>query len=195
MQPLLLVDVMDTLVYNPFNVEIPRFFGLSRSELLAEKHPTAWIRFETGEIDESEYLRTYFADGRDFDHAEFLNVVRRAYRWVDGAEQLLKRLCDQGFQIHAFSNYPIWYLTIETRLRLSRYLSWTFVSCMTGVRKPASAAYLGASQKLNLAVEACLFIDDSLENCRAAETIGMPAIPFLDTASLRDEMRRRGLLR
>ncbi len=195
MQPVLLVDVMDTLVYNPFNVEIPRFFGLSQSELLLEKHPTAWIRFETGEIDEAEYLRIYFADGRDFDHAEFLDVVRGAYRWVDGAEQLLQRLHGQGFQIHAFSNYPIWYHTIEARLRLSRYLDWTFVSCLTGVRKPASAAYFGAAQKLNLSVEACLLIDDSVANCRAAEAIGMPAIAFSDTASLQKEMQRRGLIR
>jgi HAD superfamily hydrolase (TIGR01509 family) len=185
---------MDTLVYNPFNREIPEFFGLSPSELLAQKHLTAWSDFETGEIDETEYLRTYFADGRDFDHAAFLRVVRRAYRWVDGAEQLLISLCRQGFEIHAFSNYPIWYRTIEARLRLSRYLHWTFVSCLTGVRKPASSAYLGAAHNLNRAVEACLFIDDSIANCQAAETIGMPAIRFCNTASLRDEMQRRGLI-
>ncbi len=194
MRPVLLVDVMDTLVYNPFNREIPEFFGLSSAELLAQKHRTAWVRFETGEIDEAEYLRIYFADGRDFDHAAFLSVVRRAYRWVDGAEQLLISLCRQGFEIHALSNYPIWYRTIEARLRLSRYLNWTFVSCLTGVRKPASAAYLGAADNLNRAVEACLFIDDSIANCQAAEAIGMPAIRFRNTASLRDEMQRRGLM-
>ena len=69
MQTVLLVDVMDTLVYNPFNREIPDFFGLSLPELLEAKHPSAWARFETGEIDEAEYLRVYFRDGRDFDHA------------------------------------------------------------------------------------------------------------------------------
>ncbi len=87
MQPVLLFDVMDTLVYNPFNREIPRFFGLTQAELLAQKHPTAWERFEKGEIDEAEYLGVYFADGRDFDHTAFLNTVRNAYRWMNGARR------------------------------------------------------------------------------------------------------------
>ena len=194
MRPVILVDVMDTLVYNPFNREIPEFFGLTTSELLKQKHPTAWCRFETGEIDEAEYLRSYFADGRDFDHAAFLDVVQRAYRWIDGAEELLNSLCQAGFEIHALSNYPSWYRTIESRLQLSRYLNWTFVSCLTGVRKPAAEAYLGAVRDLDRAVEACLFIDDSVVNCRASEAIGIPAIHFRNTASLSEEMRRRGLV-
>lgn len=195
MRPVILVDVMDTLVYNPFNREIPEFFGLSPAELLAQKHPAAWPRFETGEIDEAVYLRTYFADGRGFDHAGFLRAVRSAYRWIDGAEQLLINLCRHGFEIHALSNYPIWYRTIEAKLRLSRYLNWTFVSCLTGVRKPATAAYLNATHSLNRTVEACLFIDDSIANCRAANAIGMPSIHFCNTVSLWDEIQQRGLIR
>ena len=178
MRPVILVDVMDTLVYNPFNREIPDFFGLSSSELLTQKHATSWIRFETGEIDEAEYLRAYFADGRDFDQMAFLGAVRDAYRWIGGAEQLLASLCRQGFEIHALSNYPSWYRTIEDQLKLSRYLNWTFVSCLTGVRKPATAAYLDAADYLSRAVEDCLFIDDSMTNCQAADGIGMPAIHF-----------------
>ena len=195
MRPVILIDVMDTLVYNPFNREIPEFFGLGHSELFAQKHQTAWIRFETGEIDEAEYLHTYFADGRDFDHAAFLGVVRRAYRWIDGAEQLLINLCQQGYEIHALSNYPIWYRTIEAKLRLSQYLNWSFVSCLTGLRKPATTAYLNAAHHLNRAVDACLFIDDSIVNCQAAEAIGLPAIHFGNTGDLWEEMQQRGLFR
>lgn len=195
MTPVLLVDVMDTLVYNPFNEEIPQFFGINQAELIAQKDPAAWVRFETGEINEAEYLRTCFADGRSFDHHEFLRVVQNAYRWVEGAEVLLERLTQQGFELHAFSNYPVWYRAIEDRLRLSRYISWTFVSCLTGVRKPDSAAYFGAAQKLNMSVKDCLLIDDSVANCTAAESTGMPAIQFLNTVELWSELKQRGLIR
>jgi HAD superfamily hydrolase (TIGR01509 family) len=194
MRPILLFDVMDTLVYNPFNREIPNFFGCEKAELLAQKHPTAWSRFETGEIEESEYLRICFADGRDFDHARFLDVVTRAYRWIDGSEELLRRLSLQGFEIHALSNYPVWYRSIEAKLRLSRYLSWTFVSCLTGVRKPSSTAYLGAARKLARPVESCLLIDDSLVNCRAAQKLCMPSIHFRDVSQLCEDLRQCGLM-
>jgi len=32
-------------------------------------------------------------------------------------------------QVHALSNYPCWYHIIEEKLQLSRFLSWTFISC------------------------------------------------------------------
>ena len=142
-----LCDVMDTLVYNPFNAEIPAFFGMTQRELLEQKHPSAWVEFECGQIDEAEYLQRCFADGRLFDHAAFTQTVSQAYRWMDGAEELLRRIKDRGCEIHALSNYPIWYRTIESRLGLSRYLEWTFVSCHTGVQKPYPAAFVGAARR------------------------------------------------
>ena len=59
----LLFDVMSTLVYDPFMVDLPAFLGMSFDELLASKHPTAWMEFERGEIDEATYLDKFFADG------------------------------------------------------------------------------------------------------------------------------------
>lgn len=192
---LLLFDVLDTLVYNPFNKEIPEYFGLTQSELLQQKHPTAWVDFEMGAIDETEYLRRYFNDRRPFDHSDFKRVVRAAYRFVDGAEMLLRDLSDQGYEIHALSNYPIWFRNIEEKLSLSRFLQWSFVSCLTGVRKPAADAYFGAARTLERPPATCLFIDDTLANCLAAEATGMPAIHFVDTATLRSGLRERGIMR
>ena len=49
---ILLLDVMETLVYDPFKVEVVSFFGMSSlAELYAAKHPTTWREFERGEID------------------------------------------------------------------------------------------------------------------------------------------------
>ena len=192
---LLLFDVLDTLVYNPFNKEIPAYFGLTQSELLEQKHPTAWVEFESGVIDETEYFRRYFSDQRSFDHLEFKRVVCAAYRFVDGAELLLRDLSDQGIEMHALSNYPIWFRDIEEKLRLSRFLEWSFVSCLTGVRKAAAEAYLGATRALDRPPQTCLFIDDSIVNCLAAEAAGMRAINFVDATTLRSELHERGIMR
>nr|GEX83433.1 flavin mononucleotide hydrolase 1, chloroplatic [Tanacetum cinerariifolium] len=40
---------------------------MSMKELLDCKHPTAWIEFEKGLIDEIELERIFFKDGRKFD--------------------------------------------------------------------------------------------------------------------------------
>lgn len=50
--PILLFDIMDTIVRDPFYEDVPAFFGMSLKELIDCKHPTAWVEFEKGFIDE-----------------------------------------------------------------------------------------------------------------------------------------------
>ena len=145
-RPVLLLDVMDTLVVDPFRVHIPAFFGLTLAELLAQKHPTAWVEFEKGQLDEAAYAARMFADGRFVDHEALARHVRAAYAFIDGVEELLSELHAAGVEMHALSNYPVWYRMLEERLDLSRYLSWRFVSCNTGLRKPHPEAYLSAAR-------------------------------------------------
>lgn len=59
--------MQDTIVYDPFYHHMPAYFNLSFKELLAAKHPTAWIEFERGLISEADFLDKFFADGRAFD--------------------------------------------------------------------------------------------------------------------------------
>ncbi len=191
-RPILLFDVMDTLVYNPFNREVPEFFGLSQDQLIQAKDPTAWPEFERGWIDEAEYFRRYFRDRRSFDQDQLRLVIKNAYDWLDGADTLLGQLSRAGFEMHALSNYPVWYRTIEDRLHVSRYLQWTFVSCLTGIRKPASDAFLSAAQTLGRSPDSCLLIDDRVENCDAATAVGMPSIHFVGTSSLSDQLQQLG---
>lgn len=190
----ILLDVMGTLVYDPFGAELPAFFGLTLRELLDAKHPDAWVRFEHGELTEEAFLRSFFADGRSFDGAALVAHVRAAYRWLDGIEPLLTELAAADVGLHALSNYPCWYKLIEERLAVSRYVEWTFVSCETGVRKPDPDAYRGAARALSLAPDRCLFVDDREKNVVAAQETGMDGIVFEDAQQLRRELRRRGIL-
>lgn len=190
----LLFDVMDTLVHDPFFEVMPAFFGLSFRELLAEKHPRAWVEFEKGERGEVSFLNDFFADGRAYDQRGFVECIRGSYRFISGMEALLADLRRQAVPMHALSNYPAWYEMIEERLALSRFLSWTFVSCRTGVRKPDEAAFLGAARALDLPPDRLLFIDDRAQNCAAARAVGLDAVVFTDAADLRRALVERGLL-
>jgi HAD superfamily hydrolase (TIGR01509 family) len=190
----LLLDVMDTLVRDPFHDVIPRFFGLTMVQLLAEKHPTAWLAFERGECSPPEYYRSMFADGRAFDHDAFERAVFGAYRLIDGIEPLLGRLAQAGVPMHALSNYPVWYRELDERLGLSRFLEWSFVSCNTRLRKPDPQAYLNAARDLGRPPEACLFVDDRPVNCEAARAVGMPAIVFSSAGALEQDLARHGIV-
>ena len=192
--PVLLLDVMDTLVHDPFTGEVLRFFAMDRETYFAAKSRDAWLEFEHGRIDETEYAARHFHDRRAIDLDGLKRCLQRSYRWLPGIEPLVADLRDAGVEMHALSNYPRWFELVEEAVGLSRYVKWTFVSCLTGVRKPAAEAYLGAARALDREPSDCLFVDDRESNCAGAAAAGMPAIRFENASRLRAELRRRGLL-
>ncbi|MFT7616434.1 MAG: HAD superfamily hydrolase (TIGR01509 family) [Planctomycetota bacterium] len=181
----LLLDVMSTLVYDPFYVEMPKFFGMSLTELMREKHPTAWVEFETGRWTEQEFLDNFFADGRRYDQAGFKEVTLSSYEWIPGIEELLRELQESEVVMHVVSNYPKWYADIEAKLKLSRYLPWTYVSCDWGHRKPDPQVFSGLLGQLGLSPEATFFVDDNGANCDAAVNYGIDSHRFQDAEHLR----------
>src|SRR5688572_25741118 len=120
--PVFLLDVMSTLVHEPFLHEVPAFLGRSLSDLRRELSIETWVEFEKGLIDEVLFAQRFFRDGRAFDYPGFMAMLRGSYRYLDGIEPLLAELVAAGHPLHALSNYPVWYQMIDEKLGLSRYL-------------------------------------------------------------------------
>ncbi|CAM6092950.1 unnamed protein product [Calypogeia fissa] len=192
-RPVLLMDVMDTIVRDPFHVDMPAFFGLTFKELLACKHPTAWIEFEKGLLTEEEFAVKMFNDKRGYDYEGLKQCMANGYEYVEGMESLLQRLKATGIDMHIFSNYPTWYTMIEDKLNLSQYLPWTFVSCHTGLRKPSQEAFLDAAEWLGVHPSDCVFIDDQPRNTEAASNVGMAGIRFQSSQGLEKELALYGI--
>lgn len=188
-------DLMDTLVRDPFFTHMAPYFGLSFEELMRQKHPTAWRDFELGAIDEDALYRSFFADGRAIDGPGLKRTMLAAYTWIEGVPTLLRELAAHGVPMHLLSNYPPWYAPLCEQLGVPALVAPTFVSCRTGVRKPDPEAYLGAARALELPPSQCLFVDDRELNVRGAEATGMPALHFRgDVAALRAQLIACGLL-
>ncbi|XVE62221.1 hypothetical protein DITRI_Ditri06bG0100900 [Diplodiscus trichospermus] len=191
--PILLFDIMDTIVRDPFYHDIPAFFGMSLKELIECKHPTAWMEFENGVINEEELARKFFKDGRPFDLEGLKDCVRKGYSYIEGVEQLLQSLKQKNYEMHAFTNYPIWYKIIEDKLKISNYLSWTFCSCMYGKRKPDPDFYLAVVEHLKVDPASCIFIDDRIKNVEAAVGVGITGLHFKNADLLRQDLIQLGV--
>ena len=192
---IVLWDLMDTLVRDPFFTHVAAHFGLSFEELMRDKHPSAWRDFELGAIDEQTLYRSFFADGRAIDGPGLKRTMLQAYAWIDGIPELLRELAARGVPMYLLSNYPPWYAPLCDRLSVPELVTPSFVSCRTGVRKPDPEAYLGAARELGVPPAECLFVDDRETNVRAARQVGMPALRFTgDVEALRAELRACGLL-
>lgn len=188
---MLLLDVMGTLVSDPFYDVVPEFFGMSLDELIAVKHPSAWVAFERDHIDEPRMLADFFADGRDYDRDGLVTAMKAAYAWLPGVAPLLEGLSAAGVEMHTLSNYPMWWRYIEDSLTLSRWVRWTFVSCKTGLRKPEPAAYRQALAALGVRPDEAIFVDDREDNCAAARAEGIDAIRFEGADSLMRALAQR----
>ncbi|KAJ0014700.1 hypothetical protein Pint_21319 [Pistacia integerrima] len=181
-------------------------------ELIECKHPTAWLEFEKGLIDEMELARKFFKDGRPFDLEGLKNCMRRGYYYIEGVEELLFDLKQNNYEMHAFTNYPIWYRIIEDKLKISTYLSWTFCSCaigqlshelvlsyqtmtedVKGKRKPDPDFYLEVVRHLKVDSGDCIFIDDRLKNVEAATEVGIVGLQFKGADFLRRDLSQMGI--
>lgn len=187
---IILWDVMGTLVHDPFYVEVPAFFGMTLEALLEVKHPSVWSACERGDLPVEDMERSFFADGRDYDIEGLRRTMFEAYRLLDGIEDLLGAL--EGVPMHVVSNYTPWYQMIEDKLALSRWMSWSFVSCDVGYRKPEAGYYQAVLDRLVVAGASCVFIDDREGNCKGARAAGMEAIRFEDAVGTRTSLARLG---
>lgn len=193
-RPTLLWDVMSTLIYDPFMVELPGFFGMSFKQLIEDKDAHAWPAFERGELDEDEFWRRFFKDRRAVDAQGLRQTLKQAYAFEPGMEALLEELKAKGYQMHTMTNYPSWWRLIEDKLALSRYVQWSFISCQQGLRKPQAAAYERAAELAGVSPTQCLFIDDRESNCEAARGVGMEALRYEGASALRAQLGAMGLL-
>ncbi len=110
-------------------------------------------------------------------------------RWVHAVQ-------DAGFKTAILSNMGeelLRYMRQEFGW-LGRFDHHTW-SCELRIAKPDPAIYTYTCEKLGVAPENALFLDDKPENVAAAHSVGLAAIQFSTSEALQTELERRGLLR
>ena len=179
-------DVMSTLIYDPFLIDVPRELNQDLRTFLSDKDRYAWIDFELGDIDEAEFARRFSKDGKQA--YAMRDIIWANYRWLDGMKELLISLREQGNTICTLSNYPTWYHELDRRVSLSPYVDHHFVSYKLRARKPSPKAYTIPLETVKCTPEQAIFIDDRKENCEAAQALGIRAILFQNAIQLKEEL-------
>jgi putative hydrolase of the HAD superfamily len=191
-------------------------------EVLCMPDPAAHRRLLdfTG-LDHDSFERLYWRDRRDYDlgnvdgPAWWANFARDAglaftpdqisaliendiLMWVSVNERMLAwvtTLQEAGFLTAILSNMVpevLRYMRQEFTW-LAQFTYQTF-SCELRIAKPDPAIYIWTCDHLGVRPDEALFIDDRLENIRAAEQLGFHAIQFRSIAQLRTDLAARGLL-
>lgn len=187
------LDLMDTLLHDPYREALHAGTGLAISEVAAVSDPSAWPAFEVAAIDERTFCRRFLTQpGHRFDYASFTRARREGYRWLPGMRELL---CDLEGLLERWiaSNYPVWIEELCARFALAACSEGLVVSHHLGVRKPAPAFYLALLERVRHDPDECLFVDDKVANCEAAEAAGLRAHLFVDAPDLTRRLLAEGV--
>lgn len=113
---------------------------------------------------------------------------------VHDTVDVLTELHEHGVPVFALTNWSAELFPVATRTyEFLGLFDDIVVSGQEGVAKPDARVFTVLQRRVGRPLSACLFVDDSLANVRAARAAGMDAIHFTDTGHLREDLRRRGL--
>ncbi|MGH8904569.1 MAG: HAD-IA family hydrolase [Egibacteraceae bacterium] len=191
----LCLDLMGTLLSDPYLEALEAATGLDATVAHRFKDPTSWPDFECGLIDEAEFVRRFFRngeEGRPLDVPAFHTARRRGYRFLPGMRALLDAL-DGRLDRYVASNYPVWIEELRATFHLDSCCEGVWASHHLGVRKPDPAFYQRLLQRIDHPPAACLFVDDLVDNCAGAEAAGMLAHHFDGVDELIARLRAEGI--
>lgn len=191
----LCLDLMDTVLRDPYVEAIRAATGLDLATVARLRDPTAWPAFERGEITEAQFAARFWADPacpHRFDLDAFHRARREGYHYLPGMAELLDA-CAGKVRRYVLSNYPAWIDEVCATHLLDARVEGVYASHALGVRKPDARFYERFLEATGHAPASCLFVDDRAANCDAAARAGMRVHVFDGAAGLAARLRAEGI--
>jgi putative hydrolase of the HAD superfamily len=155
------------------------------------------FELETGRLTEAQFIEQLGAAlreelGRDVDLARFGETFFEHLHPNDELFAFMRTLHERGYRMAVLTNNvrewePLW----RSMLPIDELFELVVDSGFEGVRKPDPRIYEVTLDRLGVAPEATLFIDDTEINCDAARELGMQAVWFRSTAQAVGEIEQR----
>ncbi|MGE5407252.1 MAG: HAD family hydrolase [Syntrophothermus sp.] len=173
----------------------PEDFGRALRAITEADGANPLFQMERGEISELAFLER-LCDGLEplLGHRPHMHRFREVFIGAlhPNAETigLMRELKESGLRMAMLTNNvrewePLW----RAKLPVDEIFETVVDSAFVGFRKPERRIYEITLERLGLAPEACLFIDDIEVNCEAARELGMRAVHFRDNDQAIEEVR------
>lgn len=114
---------------------------------------------------------------------------------IPGVVSILEKLVENGVKVVALTNFSAekWPLFCRT-YDFTDHFEGVVVSGQEGLIKPDPRIFDLTIDRYNLVAEETYFIDDRIDNVRAAEACGMVGHQFTDAATLKADMLAKGFV-
>jgi epoxide hydrolase-like predicted phosphatase len=157
-------------------------------------------RFEHGQISAeqyAEYIRRHLArQGRPIPTADVLEAVSAMFQPIDSMGEVLRGVRAAGFRVGMLSNTCVahWqWICRQSFPMLDFEFEVTILSYQIGVMKPDPGIYQVAERAADVPANQILFLDDRVENVRAARARGWKSVQCLGGAEARAALSNHGV--
>ncbi|MFN8216262.1 MAG: HAD family phosphatase [Solirubrobacterales bacterium] len=173
----------------------PEDFGRALRAITEADGANPLYAMERGELSEADFLAR-LGDGLEplLGHRPHLHRFREVFLGtLDPNEEmigLMRELREDGLRMAMLTNNvrewePVW----RAKLPVDEIFETVVDSAFVGARKPEARIYELTLERLGLAPESCLFVDDMELNCEAARELGLRAVHFRDNEQAIAEIR------
>jgi HAD superfamily hydrolase (TIGR01509 family) len=172
--------------------------GMPAAEIQARIRETGLVQsFESGEIEPQDFVNRYSAHlGITVTYEEFQDIWMSIFLPETLIpEEMLAEIAQTHRLVLLSNTNRIHFEGIRAHYPLLRHFHRFILSYEVGAMKPSPLIYEKAIEAAGCAAGECFFADDIEEYAEAAKKMGIDAVQFQSAAQIRDELRRRNVLK
>ena len=142
--------------------------------------------FELGRISTSEFMdRAYLELGRNVTKTKLKKLFVDMFEEIPEMKRFLKQLAkEKKFRLYILSNTnPLHFNYCRKRFKYINLIDKFILSYKIKMVKPNRGVFKMVIKKFNLVTSETLFVDDLVENCKAAEDTGIKTICYRNYSS------------
>ena len=182
------------IIFDVFGVLLSRGFASSAVQLshilnkpIEEIKPfyERWeIPFDLGSLSEKRFWELVQQDlGTNIDWEKLNTIVKSSYYLIDGSIELLQKYSELTDCYLLSNTRKEWFEYLDSIYHITKYVKYSFLSYKIKKLKPNLDIFWEAIKQIGAEPQHIIFIDDSIDNIRAALATGMHAHHFNDAYS------------
>lgn len=166
-------------------------------ELEKTKNFPLFIKLMEGKLNEDEYIKKFLEITKwNISIEDFKNVVRKVLKKkIPGTIEILKELKNYYKLVLLSDNVREW---VDYILKVNKDLEifdYKFFSYELESIKEDNITFVKVLDKIKAKPEEVFFIDDSLENIKSAESIGIKGVQFTTAEELEQKLKEKLILK
>lgn len=155
-----------------------------------------WNEYDRSSLSDAEQLKHFISKAPAYEKEIrlFWEHIGLPITQYDYSMDLVRGLREKGYHTYILSNYARYtYECTREALSFEKEMDGVIFSYAVGWIKPEPEIYQTLLERYQLVPEECVFLDDKLENLKAAEQFGIQTVQFTSLEEAKEALQKLGV--